>query len=491
MSPKSGEESPETQPEPPKSFESEGQLELEGGTLDYRSIAGWQRLRQGDKEKEHAEIFFTYYRADGENRPLTFVFNGGPGAASAYLHMGAMGPVRVATNADGTLPPAPARLVPNRDSWLAFTDLVFVDPVGTGLSRTLESKDDKAPDDTFYWNVENDLDSLCDFFEGFLSSHKRWSSPVFVAGESYGGYRAARMVRRVQEKAGIGLCGAFVISPALEWEFLLGGRYAPMAFATLVPSMAATAHAHGLAGSGHSLPEFLEGVEHFVLGELVGAMVGASAEGRALPDGTANKLAGYTGLSAELWRKHTGRIDMMRYVRELFRDQGKIVGLYDGAVTAEDPWPLSDSFEGLDPTLGGQFRLFATGANAHLRDALGLDDPRRYHLINFDVNHKWRIATKEGYGIALPAGASKDLAAGMAANPDTRVVISHGYCDLVTPYFQSEYLVGLMRHDTPVAARIERVHYAGGHMFYTREDSRRAFTAMARKVVQEAVVGDR
>jgi carboxypeptidase C (cathepsin A) len=306
-----------------------------------------------------------------------------------------------------------------------------------------------------------------------------------VAGESYGGYRAARMVRRLQETTGVGLCGAFVISPALEWEFLLAGKYAPMAFATLVPSMAASAHAHGLAGSGHSLPEFLEGVERFVLDELVAALVGAAGEGRELPAGTADKLAGYTGLPAEQWRKHTGRVDMFQFTRRLFRDQGQVIGLYDGSIKAADPLPLSDSFEGMDPTLAGQHRLFATGANAHLRDGLGVDDPRRYHLINMDVNRKWRFATKDGYGIALPAGASKDMAVGMASNPSTRVVISHGYYDLVTPYFQSEYLVGLMRHDTPVATRIERQHFAGGHMFYTRDKSRKAFTEMARKVVTE------
>ena len=294
------------------------------------------------------------------------------------------------------------------------------------------------------------------------------------------------MVRRLQENVGVGLSGAFVISPALEWEFLLGGKYAPMAFVTLLPSLAATAHAHKLAGQGRDLTEFLPEVERFALTELLSAITGAAlADG--LPAGIADRLAGYTGLRSELWKERCGRIDMITFVRELFREQGQVIGLYDGAIKADDPLPLEPTFEGMDPTLAGQHRLFATGANAHLRETLGVEDARRYHLINMDVNRKWRFATKEGYGIALPAGATKDLAVGMAANPDTRVVISHGYFDLVTPYFQSDYLVGMMRHDTPVARRIERAHFPGGHMFYTREASRRAFTSMAEEVVRAAI----
>ena len=177
-------------PSAPKTFESDGTITLATGELAYQSKAGWVRLRGGANETEQAELFFTYYRAvaPSATRPITFVFNGGPGAASAYLHLGAMGPRRVATHPDGTLPKAPATLVDNQETWLGFTDLVFIDPVGTGLSRTLGKDDDKdKQDDTFYWNVENDLDSLCDFVELFLTENKRWSSPVFIAGESYGG----------------------------------------------------------------------------------------------------------------------------------------------------------------------------------------------------------------------------------------------------------------------------------------------------------------
>jgi hypothetical protein len=214
--------------EPPAGAETTATWTGGDAPIDYTASAKWLVLRK--KEKPAAEIFSVSYVAGGgdEDRPVTFVFNGGPGASSAFLHMGAVGPQRVDFPADGSLPEMPPRLVQNEASWLAFSDLVFVDPIGTGFSRVIEDekpddakdKKDDSRDPKEYFGYKRDLESLCEFMGRWLSDHGRWGSAVFIAGESYGGYRVGRLVRMLQESAGIGLNGAILISPALEIALL-------------------------------------------------------------------------------------------------------------------------------------------------------------------------------------------------------------------------------------------------------------------------------
>ncbi len=214
----------EAEHKPPAGAQTTASWTTTSASIEYAASANWTVLRK--KEKPAAEIFSVSYVAEhAVDRPVTFVFNGGPGASSAFLHMGAVGPVRVALPPDGTLPRMPPRLVPNEQSWLAFTDLVFVDPVGTGFSRVIESesqdgdeKKQKRDDDgdaKEYFGYKRDLESLSEFMGRWLSAHDRWGSAVFIAGESYGGYRVGRLVRMLQETTGIGLSGAILISPAL------------------------------------------------------------------------------------------------------------------------------------------------------------------------------------------------------------------------------------------------------------------------------------
>ena len=219
----------------------------DGSTLDYDASASWMVLRK--KEKPSAEVFsVSYVASDGPERPVTFVFNGGPGASSAYLHMGTVGPKRVAFPPDGTIPALPVELIENDASWLAFTDLVFIDPVGTGFSRIIETnqKDDEkktdATDPKEYFGIKRDLEAMAEFMSRWLSTHKRWGSPVFIAGESYGGFRVAKLARMLQEETGIGLNGAILISPALELATLTATDYDVLPWIDWVPTMAAAAH---------------------------------------------------------------------------------------------------------------------------------------------------------------------------------------------------------------------------------------------------------
>ncbi|HEY9749175.1 MAG TPA: hypothetical protein V6C63_10885, partial [Allocoleopsis sp.] len=219
---------------------TEHTLTLSDRQIRYTASAEWQTLF--DQEKPVAEMFHVAYLAETDEaipRPLTFVFNGGPGAASAYLHMGALGPERICFDVNGGLPKPPVRLVDNLETWLSFTDLVFIDPIGTGFSRSLpvdKEKQDKSsepasskeadkPKEVEFWEVERDLKALGEFIQRFLSRRKRWLSPICIAGESYGGFRVAKLARKLQQEFGIGLSGAILISPALEFSLLGGHDY--------------------------------------------------------------------------------------------------------------------------------------------------------------------------------------------------------------------------------------------------------------------------
>lgn len=477
---------------PARRFESSAAITAGGKKLTYHATAAWQPLFEAEKEK--AEIFHTYYRVgrrDAGARPLTFVFNGGPGAASAYLHVGAVGPRRVDTQKDGSLPASPVRLVDNAESWLAFTDLVFVDPVGTGLSRMKprDAEEEKPPGpaeaETFYWDVTNDLRALCDFITGFLSRENRWRSPIFVAGESYGGYRAARLVRQLQEQAGVGLSGAILISPALEWDSLFSSRFNVMARALGVPSYAAAARFHGrcrAAKRGESVPAFLERAEAYALETYLPAVAHGDGQSQAALKAAFAELADWLGLEAETVAKHNGRIGLRTFARELLRDQGLVVGVYDAAMTSRDPLPSTDSFAGVDPTLGGLNRIYTAGANAHIREGLGVKSERQYELLSYTVNRKWQWRDQTT-GAPVPPGATDDLAIGLTMNPSMKVVLVHGIYDLITPYFESKHLVRHLRQDSRGLDGIELRTYEGGHMFYMWERSRRAFTADAKKLI--------
>jgi len=467
--------------------------------IQYTATAKWIVLRK--KEKPAAEIFSVAYVAAGgdRERPVTFVFNGGPGASSAYLHMGAVGPQRVDLPPDGNLPTMPPRLVENESSWLAFTDLVFVDPVGTGFSRIVEPEKkgenkDAKPEDKHdpkeYFGYKRDLESLCEFMGRWLSDHARWGSPVFIAGESYGGYRVGRLVRVLQESAGIGLNGAILVSPALEIAGLMPTDYDVLGWVDRVPTMAAAALHHGRSRAfrrGTSLERVLRGAEEFATGDYAvflarGASMPARERARVL-----DRLAELTGLATEVVARPEGRVSMLTFARELLRDERKVLGLYDTTITATDPFPDRDG--GLtwpDPTLSGITPAYTMAVNRMLRSEIGVQTEREYELISYEVNLAWKDDT-ERHAFAEPPGATDDFRYGMSLNPHLKAFITHGQYDLVTPYFTSDRLRNLMRLDPQMADRLTVRHFGGGHMFYAWESSRRGFAAAIAEFVAHAV----
>jgi carboxypeptidase C (cathepsin A) len=486
--------------EPPKSAETTGRWSAGETSLDYRATAEWIVLRK--KDKPAAEIFSVSYVAGGGDvdRPLTFVFNGGPGASSAYLHMGAVGPTRVAFPADGTLPTMPPKLVQNEESWLAFTDLVFVDPVGTGFSRVIEpdkkdkdgddkGKDaDETPDPKEYFGYKRDLESLCEFMGRWLSRHGRWGSPVFIAGESYGGYRVGRLVRMLQETTGIGLNGAILISPALEISSLAPNDYDVLAWVDMLPTMAAAAAHHGRSrafGRDAPLEDVLREAEEFASGDYTTFLTRGASLPQDERERILGRLADLVGLPAELVTRAEGRITLRVFTRELLRDERKVVGLYDATITATDPFPDREPYGGPDPTLAGISAAYTMAINRQLRSEIGVETEREYAVLSFEVFEAWKNDAPQHFFVP-PAGATDDVRYGIALNPHMKLFLTHGRYDLVTPYYASDRLRNLMRLDPETAGRLTVRHFGGGHMFYAWEESRRAFTEAIAAFVADA-----
>jgi len=488
---------------PRKASITEQTLSFPDQSIRYTASAEWQTLFH--QEKPVAEMFHVAYleNNDTPTRPLTFVFNGGPGAASAYLHMGALGPKRVYFETQGGLPKPPVRVVSNTESWLSFTDLVFIDPIGTGFSRSLpddqdpssqptektDAKERDNPKEVEFWEVDRDLNALGEFIQRFLSRQKRWLSPIFIAGESYGGFRVAKLARKLQQEFGVGLSGAILISPALEFSLLGGNDYNLTSWATLFPSLAAAAAHHGRAnwvGASGDFSTHLAAAEQFARKTLIPLL----AMGDTLSDEERQtayqQMADLLGLPLSLIKQQAGRIDIELFARELLREQQKIVGLYDASITAIDPFPDRPTYQGSDPTLDGLDRLFTGAINCHLRDTLGVETDLTYHLLNLETFKAWKFDPKGDLKQGF-IGAVDDLRIGMSLNPYMQVYITHGFFDLVTPYFASNHLADLMKLNPEIRPNLTLKHFQGGHMFYTWDHSRQQWFIDMKAFYQHAI----
>ena len=399
-----------------------------------------------------------------------------------------MGPYRAVFEADGRPPAPPAQLETNPDSWLPFTDLVFIDPVGTGWSRTIEgektgsdSQSGSSQDD--FYEIGKDLDAICEFVTRWLSRYGRWRSPIYFAGESYGGFRVAKITRKLQETYGVGLNGVFLVSPVFEFKELMPTDYDALGYVDRLPSMAAAAHYHGRNREPRddaSLDEVTAAAESFAVNDYALLLV----QGRGLGDdraaATQAKAARLIGLAEDELHRTEGRIDMGRFARELLRDERLVCGVHDATATLEDPYPDRPRQEGPDPALFAVDRVFGAAVNAHLRDNLQVATDRHYRLINFDINQAWK-RERDRHGLDARIGATDDLRYGMALNPHMHVSIVHGLYDLVTPYLASQRLSQLMKLTTGQTKRLTLTTVAGGHMFYRRDDARERFAALGRQ----------
>lgn len=483
----------------PRGASAELESSAAGEKRRIEARADWIVLRKDDEPS--AEMFFvSYLEKTKEQRPLTFVFNGGPGASSVYLHMGAVGPRRVRFDTQGELLGAPHRLEDNHESWLEFTDLVFVDPVGTGFSRVIKTKkaeksggtagdrantsNESAPgasasSDSEYYRLNRDLESLSEFMQKFLSRFHRWESALYIAGESYGGYRVGRLVKMAQASYGIGLKGAILISPALEISLLQGSDYDVLPWIDTFPSMAAAAHYHGKARRVHSDESgiaFAERAAAFALKELLPALAAGDIYSAPRRKRIFDRAADFAGLDRDTLNSRYGRIDPRYFVKNLLREEKKHLGLYDASLTVHDPYPDRDEYSGPDPTLESVEAVFSSGINTQLRGTIGLKTDRDYQLLSYTVHNAWKIDIRN-HAFESHFGATDHLRYGMSLNPHMKVFICSGIYDLITPFFAVDRLANLMKLDTRLKEKLTVKQYSGGHMFYTWAKSRAAFHA--------------
>lgn len=414
-----------------------------------------------DKGEQQAAIFYVAYTRDdaaNETRPITFVFNGGPGSSSAYLHLGALGPRVIDFGSDGQVPSPPGKLVDNTDSWLDLSDLVFVDPVGTGYSH---AAGDAAKS---YWGVTEDLASIATFIDRYLTQNHRRASPKYLVGESYGGFRAARLPKLLADNHNIAIAGVFLVSPVLEFSLIDGDSLALLPDVLRLPSYAAVA----LERSATPTAEALGEVERFALGPYLTALAATPRNEAAMAD-IYGKVARYTGVPEPVVARHEGRVPLGVFVKEARRPDKLLISRYDGSVTAPDPHPGSERARG-DTLFDGLRAVLTEGMTGYLSDTLGVRTDLPYRLLNRDAVRQWNwrsgLGGREGH-----AGAADELRDMLANNRTFKVVIAHGMTDLVTPYLTSRYVVDHLP-PTLTAGRVTLKLHPGGHMMYLRPGSR-------------------
>jgi carboxypeptidase C (cathepsin A) len=443
-------------------------LALPGRTLDFTATAGSIRLFD-DKGEPQADIAYTSYQLDGADRasrPVTFLFNGGPGASSAWLQFGDAGPWRVSITGEGAVSSATPDLLPNAETWLDFTDLVFIDPVGTGYSRFVASGDDVRKR---FYSVDGDVSAIALVIRRWLEKYDRLLSPKFVAGESYGGIRGPKIVRNLQTQQGVGVRGLIMVSPLFDYRDFSGSSL--LQYMYTLPSMAAVAR----EAKGPVTPADLADVERYAQGEYLTDLVKGQADNEATTR-LADKVAALTGIDQAVSRRLAGRFEVGEFRREFDRRNGRVTGRYDASVSGFDPYPDSSYWIFGDPS-GDSLTAPLTSAAVDLTTRkLNWRPDGSYHLLNEAVNRAWDF----GRG---PAESVSQLRQILALDPKMKLLVGHGLFDLATPYFGSKVILDQL----PAYARSDRVKlvvYPGGHMFYSREGARQAFRAEVEKVMK-------
>jgi carboxypeptidase C (cathepsin A) len=448
---------------------SDKEIAVGGRTVAYTATAGTLPLFDQNGERT-AAVYYTAYVAKGPDagrRPVTFVFNGGPGAASAYLNLGIIGPRIVGFGSerpDG----AAAKLIDNPDTWLAFTDLVFIDPIGTGWSRTA-----KADGGSAFWGVRSDASVLAKVIALYTARNSRSASPKYLLGESYGGFRAAKVAGALKNEQGIMVSGIVMVSPLLETALQWSGSQFALGAALHFPSIVAAE----LDRTGKFTPEALAEAERFALNEYLTGLAGPRLTGdkaKALY----GRIAQLTGLPVDVVTKARGWV-RNAYLNHL-REKGLTASFYDGAFASPDPYPATERRRGGDPVLDGFSRVLSGAYVAYARDELGFKTDMTYNLLTSEVSSKWE------WGDSRHApGVSDDLRELLAQTPSFRLLVAHGRTDFVTPYGVSRYVLDHIP-DIGGPDRVQFKLYRGGHMFYFNPDSRRAFSQEAENFYQAA-----
>ena len=444
------------------------EMKLHGLSIKYEATAGTMAMKD-EAGKARANFFFVAYRKepgdrfDPAKRPITFVFNGGPGAASVWLHLGAVGPKTVKLDDDGIPVGPPHALVENQSTWLDATDLVFIDPVNTGYSR---AADGVKPEEFF--GVERDIQSVGEFIRLYLTHYDRWLSPKFLAGESYGTTRAAGLSEHLLGRSGIDLNGIIFISSVLDFATISHSGSNDLPFILFLPSYTATAIHHKKLDAElmKDRAKTLAEVQNWALTDYTAAL--AKGDDLKGDDRAAvvKKLARYSGLPEDAIDKGNLRIEPSYFYKQVLGDGRRIIGRFDGRIIGIDPEPLSPS-PAFDPSFSYYLPAYTANMTAYARRVLKFESDLPYESLAGGRVQPWSMG-REGRGYL---DVATDLATAMRENPKMKVLFASGYEDLATPYFATDYTLAHMNLNADLRKNVTRVMYEGGHMMYHVRES--------------------
>ena len=485
----------------PESSETESSVTVEGKPIAYTAVAGtlvvhpkgWDdavaREHQGDKDAKDAKnlgdsdnpqaeasVFYVAYFKKGApaaDRPITFLYNGGPGSSSVWLHMGAFGPRRVITADDSHTPAAPYRLAENAYSLLDASDLVFIDAPGTGFSRIAGKDKEKA-----FWGVDADAHAFGDFILGFLSKYSRWNSPKYLFGESYGTPRSAVLVNLLQSGQSVDFNGVILLSQILNFDLSADtpafNPGSDEAYVVALPTYAATAWYHNRMPGGRpdNLEAYLKEVEQFAAGDYAQALQAGSELDPARRQAVAERYSKYTGVPVAYVLKSDLRVDGGQFEKVLQDATGLTTGRLDTRFSGPDMDPLSKEAD-YDPQSASIGSAYVSAFNDYVRRTLKFGDGRTYKP-EIDVGVHWSMDHQPpGAPVPIPGitNVMPDLAAAMKYNPNLKVMVNGGYYDLATPFYEGWYEMHHMPIPASLQGNIEYKYYPSGHMVYAHEES--------------------
>ncbi len=424
-------------------------IHVNGKTIQYTATVGTIHL-EDDEGKPTADVMYIAYTVDGPNRPVTFALNGGPGASSVYLNLGAIGPKHIAFANQGDSASDPTNLTDNPGTWLDFTDLVFIDPVGTGFSRSLV---DEAETRKLFYASTPDIQYISLVMYKWLVKNERLQSKKYYVGESYGGYRGPRIAHYLQSQIGVAFNGVTLVSPALRPP-TGDSTISPVPWMVTLPSITA---AH-LENEGKLSAAAMAPVIAYTEGDYATALIKGPAD-KALNEAMIKHVTEMTGLDPKFVRDAGGRLETGAFLREVHREQGTIGSVYDSNVTLPDPFPYSAQQEGSDPILESIIAPTTTAMADFITRVVGWKTEARYHALNYEV----RFTRDQGQR----GESAADLREAISADPKLKVLIVHGWNDLSCPFMGSIITANQLPYS--LQKQVEIQEFPGGHMFYTRQ----------------------
>ena len=439
-------------------------VRADGKQLNYTVTTGFMPIKNDRSGETEARIFFMAYTLDNPppKRPLMFSFNGGPGSASVWLHLGALGPKRVKMLDDGLMPPPPYELVDNEATWLTESDLVFVDTVGTGYSRVL--KPDTA---NKFFSVNGDIESVGEFIRMYLGRYERWASPLFLVGESYGTTRVSGLSNHLFER-GIGLNGILLVSTVLNFQTIRFADNNDLPLVLIFPSYAATAWYHKRLApelQNKSLKQVLQEAENFAVNEYMPALLKIDRISPSEKQMLLDKFSLYTGLSKTFVEQNNFRVELGEFNKELLRNQRRTTGRLDSRFTGIDRDAASDNPD-FDPSMTAIRPPYTAAFNDYVRRDLNFKSDLEYYILGGGITSPWNYNVSQGY-----ADTSMSLKSAMAKNPFMKVFIASGFYDMATPYFAAEYTISAMNLEPVLRNNISVSYYEAGHMMYIQKTS--------------------